>query len=94
VAEIGFNPSRFEALAAAEARHFWFRSRAQLIVWALRRHFPHAQSLLEIGCGTGNVLASIIESASIRRVVGSEAHPEGLALAARRAPSAELLSGC
>ena len=89
--DIGFDASRFEALAAVEASHFWFRSRAQLIVWALRKHFPRAGSVLEIGCGTGNVLASIIESALMARVVGSEAHAEGLAFAARRAPGAELL---
>jgi len=91
MSDIGFDASRFEALAAVEASHFWFRSRAQLIAWALRKHFPRAQSVLEIGCGTGNVLASISESPSIRRAVGSEAHSEGLAFAARRAPRAELL---
>lgn len=87
---IGFDPSRFEALAAVEQGHFWFRSRARLIVWALREHFPRARSLLEIGCGTGNVLAAILET-GLQRVVGSEAHPEGLGFAARRAPGAELM---
>lgn len=91
MSDIGFDASRFEALAAVEASHFWFRSRTQLIAWALRKHFPRAQSVLEIGCGTGNVLASISELPSIRRVVGAEAHAEGLAFAARRAPRAELL---
>ena len=89
--EAGYDPSRYEALARIEAGHFWFRSRAALIGWALRRHFPRARSLLEIGCGTGNVLASIKESSSIPRIVGSEAHPEGLGFAARRAPGAELM---
>lgn len=89
--EIGFDPSRFEAIAAAEQQHFWFRSRARLIVWALRKHFPRARSLLEIGCGTGNILAAFLEQGLLNRVVGSEAHPEGLAFAARRAPGAELL---
>jgi SAM-dependent methyltransferase len=89
--EIGFDPSRFEAIAAAEQQHFWFRSRAQLIVWAVHKHFPRAQSLLEIGCGTGNILAAFLKQGFLNRVVGSEAHPEGLAFAARRAPGAELL---
>jgi len=89
--EAGYDPSRYEAVARAEAGHFWFRSRAVLIAWALRRHFPLAQSLLEIGCGTGHVLASLKESSSIPRIAGSEAHPEGLAFAARRATGAELL---
>ena len=65
-------------------------SRSRLIVWALRRHFPRAQSFLEIGCGTGNVLAAIRES-GVPRVAGSEFHPEGLPFAAQRAPGAELM---
>jgi SAM-dependent methyltransferase len=91
VSEIGFDASRFEALAAVEREHFWFRSRARLIVWALREHFPGAQSFLEVGCGTGNVLAALRESASIPRLAGCEAHSQGLAIAARRAPGVELM---
>jgi len=87
---ISYDPSRFAALAAVEQEHFWFRARARLIVWALRKHFPRAQSLLEIGCGTGNVLAEI-QKTGIGRAVGSEALAEGLAYAARRAPGAELV---
>lgn len=89
--DIRFDPSRYEVLADVESQHFWFRSRAELIVWALRRHFSHAASLLEIGCGTGKVLSAIARTDTLRRLVGSEAHVTGLALAAQRAPSAELL---
>lgn len=88
---IGFDASRFDALAGVEQRHFWFRCRAELIVWALRKHFPRAQSVLEIGCGTGNVLAAVARHCEVPRLVGSEAHTKGLLLAARRAPGAELL---
>lgn len=87
---VSFDPARFAALAAVEQEHFWFTSRSKLIVWALRRHFPAARSLLEIGCGTGNVLAALAP-AGLRRLVGAEAHAEGLAFAARRAPGAELV---
>lgn len=89
--DIRFDASRYEVLAGVETRHFWFRSRTELIVWALRRHFPRARSLLEIGCGTGNVLAAIAQSGSLARLAGSEAHAAGLEFAARRAPTAELL---
>jgi SAM-dependent methyltransferase len=87
---ISFDPARFAALAAVEQEHFWFAARTRLIVWALAKHFPGAQSLLEIGCGTGNVLAALAAS-GLRRVVGAEGHAEGLAFAARRAPGAELI---
>jgi len=89
--DIGYDAWRFELLDGLENEHFWFRSRSRLIVWALRRHFPRAQSLLEIGCGTGSVLASIAEAAAVPRLAGSEAHAAALAFAARRAAGAELL---
>ena len=44
---------QFEAaLAKAEGHHFWFKLRNRLLAGLLRRHFPHARSLLEIGCDT------------------------------------------
>lgn len=89
--DIGYDASRFQVLAELENDHFWFQSRTKLIVWGLRRHFPRAQSLLEIGCGTGNVLAAIAQRTSLPRVAGSEVHAAGLAFAARRAARAELL---
>jgi SAM-dependent methyltransferase len=89
--DIRYDASRFEVLASLEREHFWFTARSRLIVWALRKHFPHAQSLLEIGCGTGNVLGAIAEAAPALRLAGSEAHASGLALARRRAPRAMLL---
>ena len=46
-------------IRAAEARHFWFRSRVHLLVWLLRRYFPTAETLLDVGCGTGFVLEGI-----------------------------------
>jgi SAM-dependent methyltransferase len=89
--DIRYDASRFEVLARLEREHFWFSARTRLIVWALRRHFPHAQSLLEIGCGTGNVLGAIGEAAPALRLAGSEAHASALAFAHRRAPRATLL---
>lgn len=52
-----FDARWFPALAGREAGSFWFRGRNRLIVWALRRYFPSARSFLEVGCGTGFVLA-------------------------------------
>ncbi|MGH8691145.1 MAG: class I SAM-dependent methyltransferase [Burkholderiales bacterium] len=90
-ADIGYDASRFEDLARLEREHFWFTARTRLIVWALRTHFPRAQSLLEIGCGTGNVLGSIGEAAPTLRLEGSEAHASALAFARSRAARAALL---
>lgn len=87
----GFDESYFEHLPQVEERSFWFRSRNALIVWALRRYFPHAQSMLEVGCGTGFVLRGVRDAFPNMRLVGGEPFEAGLAVAAQRVPDAELL---
>lgn len=87
----GFDPALFAELARLEARNFWFRSRNRLIAWALRRYFAHAQSLLEIGCGTGFVMAGIAGAVPGIRIAASEAHVAGLGFAAQRVPGACLM---
>ena len=61
----GFPDEAFEQLAALEDRHFWFRTAARLLVWALEAYFARARSLLEVGCGTGVVLDAIGKSPGI-----------------------------
>jgi SAM-dependent methyltransferase len=87
----GFDETYFEHLPQVEERSFWFRSRNALIVWALRRYFPHAQSMLEVGCGTGFVLRGVRDAFPNMRLVGGEPFEAGLAVAAQRVPDAELL---
>jgi SAM-dependent methyltransferase len=81
----------YEALAEAEPHSFWFRARNRLIVSTLRRHFPDARSLLELGCGTGFVLEALHAAFPALRLVGSELYEEGLAVARRRLPDVELV---
>lgn len=87
----GFNSQNFAGLAQAESQHFWFRSRNQLILWALGKYFPEASSLMEVGCGTGFVLAGIAKQYPRIRLVGSEIYTSGLAFAAQRLPGVELV---
>ncbi|MDO8264602.1 MAG: class I SAM-dependent methyltransferase [Gallionella sp.] len=87
----GFRPEAFEQLAALEAQNFWFRARNRLIVWALKRHFPNMQHYLEIGCGTGYVLAGVAQAYPLATLVGSEVFSVGLPYAASRVKTAELL---
>jgi len=87
----GYDASLYEAIAAAEPESFWFRARNRLIVSVVRKHFPDARSLLEVGCGTGYVLAGLREAFPAMRLVGSELLAEGLELARRRVPDAELV---
>lgn len=87
----GYDASLYEAIARAEPESFWFRARNRLIVSVVVRHFPDARSLLEVGCGTGFVLAGLRAAFPNLRLVGSELLAEGLELARRRVPDVELV---
>lgn len=87
----GYQPEAYAELATLEARNFWFRARNRLIVWALNRHFPLMQRYMEIGCGTGFVLAGVAEAYPQATLTGSEVFTVGLPYAARRVEQAELL---
>lgn len=86
----GFKAEHFAELAKLEEGNFWFRARNELIVHVLRRYFPQARSMLEIGCGTGYVLRGVTENLPDVHVSGSEIFLEGLTFAARRVPKADL----
>lgn len=87
----GFPPGAFEKLAVLEAGNFWFRARNRLIVWSLKSYFPNMQRYLEIGCGTGFVLAGVAQAYPAAALVGSEIFSVGLPYAAARVKTAELL---
>jgi SAM-dependent methyltransferase len=89
-ADAGFKPEYFARLADIEESNFWFRARNELIQWALRNYFPDAKSFLEVGCGTGFVLAGIHEKFPRMRLAGSEIFADGLAIAKARVANAEL----
>src|ERR1700681_3608983 len=86
----GFEPSAFARLAQVEPTSFWFRARNRLIVQIIKRDFPQARNLLEIGCGTGYVLLGVRQALPTVDVAGSELSVAGLAFAAQRLPGADL----
>ena len=85
----GYDGAFYGELYALEARNYWFRARNALLVWALRRHFPAARNFLEIGCGTGFVLAGIARAMPQLAIHASEISSSGLPYAASRVPRAE-----
>lgn len=87
----GFDPASFDHLAATEEASFWFRGRNRLILWALARYAPTADSMLELGCGTGYVLRGVHAARPELRLAGAELYPEGLQVAAGRLPGVELV---
>src|SRR5262249_486952 len=81
----------YSDLANAEARHFWFVARADLIGWAVRRYFPTAVSLLDVGCGTGGIVYGLRRSVPALNLVAGDVKLSGLRLAKARLPEQEFV---
>lgn len=86
----GFKAEAFAQLALLEERSFWFCSRNELIFWALAKYFSRSENFLEIGCGTGFVLAGIRKMFPQISIAGSEIYAKGLEYAVSRVPDAFL----
>jgi SAM-dependent methyltransferase len=83
----GYDPSFFEQLAKVEDRHFWFRARNRLIFGITRRltsGLAPGYRVLEVGCGTGNVLRVLRQACPDGNVVGLELWLDGLRFAQER----------
>jgi SAM-dependent methyltransferase len=91
----GYDPSFFDRLAQVEDRHFWFRARNELIFRLAHRAslgLGPCKFVLEIGCGTGNVLRILEAAFPDSKVVGLELWREGLKHARTRC-HADLVEG-
>jgi len=91
----GYDPNYFGLLFAIEDKHFWFRTRNRIIATLIRQIASPAQSnhqILEVGCGTGNVLRILENGFPRDTVVGMDLFAEGLQYARRRT-SCDLVQG-
>lgn len=82
-----YDPQYFLPLFEAEDRHFWFRARNRLIVKFTRQLAARLRPdlrILEVGCGTGNVLRFLEKEAQPGKVIGMDLFLEGLRFARRR----------
>lgn len=82
-----YEPDFFSSLYDIENRHFWFRSRNQVIkqvIQGVLKEFDSSGWILELGCGTGNVLRVLEQSCPNSRVVGMDLFLEGLLIAQKR----------
>jgi SAM-dependent methyltransferase len=81
----GYDPIFFEQLFQVEDRHFWFRTRNRVLAALARAILQQGGGrVLEVGCGTGNVLRVLASACPGGLVVGMDLFAEGLALARRR----------
>jgi SAM-dependent methyltransferase len=85
----------FQYLFDVEDKHFWFRSRNRIISALVQRftakHIGKCR-VLEVGCGTGNVLRNLKEIYPSSLIVGMDLFFEGLRFARSRT-SANLVQG-
>jgi SAM-dependent methyltransferase len=90
-ASSGFKSTYFSELALLEGDNFWFQSRNQLIIWAIKEYCKNFRSFLEIGCGTGYALSGIANGFVNTELYGSEIFTTGLGFAAGRLPSVNFM---
>jgi len=86
-----YNPVFFEQLAELERGHYWFEPRNRLITLLLGRHFPSANAMLEVGCGTGFVLQAIRQAYPSWHLTGSDFFEEGLQFCRARVKDVDLI---
>ncbi len=83
-----FPVESFGPLAAAEAKHWWFRARNRVLLWVLQNKILSFHTFLEVGCGTGYVLEAVRQTYPKATLYGSEFFEEGLVFARQRIPTA------
>src|SRR5205823_1716023 len=85
-AQASYTAEQFAPIFAAEDWHFWFSCRNRCIAAALRSlpDFHNIHDVLEVGCGTGVVLAELQRLFPAGRIVGMDLFAEGLDFARRR----------
>lgn len=74
--------SAYKEYASLESQHFWFRSRANVLVHFINRFMGNLSDgiYLEIGCGTGFVSREL-ERNSRLQIIASDVHIHGLKFA-------------
>jgi SAM-dependent methyltransferase len=82
-----YDPKFFSKLVQIEDEHFWFCARNRIIATLagqVTQNWSAGYRVLEVGCGTGNVLRTLEEACAAGKVVGMDLFAEGLAFARMR----------
>jgi SAM-dependent methyltransferase len=89
-----YDPAFFAQLARIEDTHFWFRARNEVIGTLLKQVAPASQNgfkVLEVGCGTGNVLRLLERILPGATIVGMDLFDNGLRFARQRTSASFLV---
>lgn len=82
-----YDPAYFKELFKIEDRHFWFRARNGMVSILVQQMLPdpvQRYKVLEIGCGTGNVLRVLDQACPGGIVIGVDLFAQGLQYARQR----------
>ena len=91
-----YDPAVYQPLVKVEDHHFWFRARNRVIgalAAQLTAQLSPGYRVLEVGCGTGNVLRALSEACPGGTVIGMDLFADGLRFARDRMPKALLVRG-
>lgn len=83
----GYDPACFASIFAIEDQHFWFRSRNQIIAMLVKqitKSLKPGYRVLDVGCGTGNVLRFLQQACPDGWVLGMDMFAGGLKFASKR----------
>lgn len=85
-----YDPRYFEQLFKIEDKHFWFKTRNRIIatlISQITQGLIPGYKVLEVGCGTGNVLQVLEQTCIHGKVFGMDLLFEGLQYARKRTSS-------
>lgn len=82
VPPVEMSDATFEVMSRLETDHWWFKAKHRLVSQSLSRYGPVRGTALDVGCGTGGTVKTLLES-PISNVIGSDISPYATALAAR-----------
>lgn len=85
----GFRLDRLKRLSQLERWHFWFVGRQQLVNDYLKSLKHGLQRVLEVGCGTGQMVETLLQQG--HQIVGLDLRPEGIMEVRKKFPYSHMI---
>jgi SAM-dependent methyltransferase len=78
----------YAKMARAEAVMWWYRALHANLLWLIKRYVPEQGPVLDTGCGTGGLIAKIVQHMPDRTIVGLDIFPAAAATAREKSGTA------